>query len=149
VNIDLAVTLPREVETVSFVRNAVAHALSLLGADDECIHDLMLAVSEACTNVIQHAETEDEYEVSVHVDEHRCSISVKDTGAGFDTAALAGGMPDPQSVRGRGVPIMRAVMDGFEFTSSPETGTIVRLDRELSTRKDAPLSRLRSKKHQS
>jgi serine/threonine-protein kinase RsbW len=147
VNVDFVVSLPREVETVSLVRNAVAHTLTLLGVEDECIHDLMLAVSEACTNVIQHAETEDEYEVSVHVDERRCCISVKDTGAGFDAATLAGGMPDAGSLRGRGVPIMQAVTDRFEFTSSPETGTIVRLDRELSIGRDSPLSRLRSRNH--
>lgn len=136
--IDMAVCLPKEAGTVGLVRAAIARTLDLFGVDDESIEDIRLAVSEACTNVIEHASSEDEYEVSVRVDEKECSIRVKNTGRGFDADSLAGVMPGAGSARGRGVAIMRAVMDDFQFTSSPESGTIVHMVRTLRYREDAP-----------
>jgi len=52
-------------------------------------------------------------------------------------------MPDVDSPRGRGVAIMRAVMDSVEFVSEPETGTIVHLVKTLSGYSGAAFSRLR------
>ncbi len=127
---------------MALVRAAITGTLQVLGVREECVDDIRLAVSEACSNVVQHAATGDEYEVTVRVDDQFCTIDVKNTGNGFDAASLAGDMPDPQSPRGRGVAIMRTVMDGFNFTSSPEAGTIVHLTRALSFRDDSPVSRL-------
>jgi anti-sigma regulatory factor (Ser/Thr protein kinase) len=81
--------------------------------------------------------------VRLEVDETRCAISIKNTGIGFDATALAGVMPDVDSPRGRGVAIMRAVMDSVEFGSEPETGTIVHLVKTLSVESGTALSRLR------
>lgn len=142
-NLEFAVTLPRDAETVSLVRNVMADALRSFGVTDECVEDIRLALSEACTNVIQHAVAEDEYEVRLHVDELRCAISVTNTGMGFDARGLAGVMPDGTSPRGRGVAIMRALMDRVEFRSEPETGTIVHLVKALAVDPDRPLARLR------
>jgi serine/threonine-protein kinase RsbW len=143
VEINMAVCLPRDAETVPLVRSAIAQTLRVFGADEDCVYEVSLAVSEACTNVVTHASGDDEYEVVIHVNESRCSIDVKDTGAGFDSSSLTDAMPSPDSARGRGVAIMRAVMDNVDLTSSPEAGTIVHLVRNLTVRKDSPLLRLR------
>lgn len=141
--VNIGVCLPRDAETVPLVRTAIAHTLRIFGVDEDCIYEVGLAVSEACANVIDHAATEDEYEVAVHVNEKRCSIDVKDTGGGFDASSLTDIMPSSDSARGRGVAIMRAVMDNVDLTSSPEAGTIVHLVRTLRVREDSPLLRLR------
>ena len=125
--IDVAVCLPQEAETVALIRGAVTSTLSLFGVDDECVEDIRLALSEACTNVIEHAHATDEYEVRVQMDDNQCEISVKNNGNGFDFAALEGQMPGGESARGRGVAIMRAVMDQVRFSSEPREGTIVHL----------------------
>lgn len=143
-HLDIAVCLPRESETVALVRTAITNTLSLFGVTDECVEDIRLAVSEACTNVIEHAAGEDTYEVEIHVDERECAISVRNVGAGFDASSLAGLPADPLSARGRGVAIMRAVMDTVNFTSTPEAGTVVRLVRALSARENGPIAWLRS-----
>lgn len=144
-NIDIAVCLPREAETVALLRSTITDALRLFGATDDCIDDIKLAVSEAATNVIDHAGDEDEYEVAVHVDDLQCAISVKNSGRGFDSSTLDGGMPSQDSARGRGIAIMHAIMDNFDLTSAPETGTIVHLVKNLTVRPDSPLGRLRQK----
>lgn len=141
-NLNVAVCLPRDAETVAIVRSVVGHALSALGVTAECVADIQVALSEACTNVIDHASVDDDYEVELSVDEDLCSISVRNAGNGFDAASLHGVMPDPLSARGRGVAIMRAVVDNVSFTSEAEAGTIVRLVKRLSVVPHAPLSRL-------
>lgn len=145
-NLEFAVCLPRDAETVALVRSVVADALSAFGVTPECVDDIRLALSEASTNVIEHAAADDEYEVRLEVDEERCAISIKNTGVGFDAAALTDVMPDSSSPRGRGVAIMRAVMDRVEFSSESETGTIVHLVKTLGVDPDAALARLRRRR---
>ncbi len=140
--IEISLCLPRDAATVSLVRGAVVNTLLLFGVDPDCADDIRLAVSEAVANVVSHAVSEDEYEVSLAVDERTCAISVKNTGAGFDAGALNGVMPSPDSARGRGVAIMKAVMDAVNLTSSPEEGTLVRLVRDIRVSDDGPLARL-------
>jgi serine/threonine-protein kinase RsbW len=92
---------------------------------------------------VRHARTDDEYEIRVHVNEDSCVVDVRNTGSGFDAAALDGMPADPLSARGRGVAIMRTVMDHVGFHSEPESGTIVHLVRALRVRPDSPIGRLR------
>jgi len=143
VNLDVAVCLPRDAETVALIRGVVTHALRSFGVTSECVEDIRLALSEACTNVVEHAADDDEYEVRLQLDEQRVAISIKNTGAGFDADALADTMPDESSTRGRGVAIMRALMDSVEFTSEPERGTLVHLVKALAVDPGAPLTRIR------
>lgn len=145
-NLEVSVVLPRDAETVGLVRSVVSNALTTFGVTDECNGDIQLALSEACNNVVDHATVDDEYEVRVEVDEQQCAVIVKNTGTGFDAAGLEGIMPDVNSARGRGVAIMRALMDRVEFRSEPEEGDIVHLVKSLEVGEDAPLQRLRRRR---
>lgn len=141
--LDVALCLPQEVESVSIIRGVVSDALVMLGVACDCVDDIRLALSEACTNVIEHATAEDEYEVRLQLDDERCEISVANTGDHFDAAGLDGVMPSTASPSGRGVAIMHAVMDQVAFTSEPANGTIVRLVKSLELEPDGALARLR------
>lgn len=143
-NLHFAVCLPQEAETVRLVRRVVRHALGAFGVTQECIDDICLALSEACTNVIDHAAEDDEYEVRLQVDGERCVISVTDTGHGFGATDVAAAMPDGSSPRGRGLAIMQALMDQVDFRSGPDTGTIVSLVKTLSVHDEGALARLRA-----
>ena len=103
-----------------------------LGVEGDCLSDMELAVTEACTNVLQHAAgTDDDYEVAVEVNETMCEIRVTDGGAGFDHGA-ARGMASTSAESGRGIQLMKALVDRVAFVSAPEEGTIVHLVKELS-----------------
>lgn len=141
--LEVAVCLPQEAETLAVVRRVVSDALATLGVTPSCTDDIRLAVSEACTNVLEHASDEDEYELRLRVDGHRAAITVTNSGDGFDASELDGTMPDASSPRGRGVAIMRSVMDSVAFSSEPERGTIVHLVKTLSVGEGTPLARLR------
>lgn len=141
-NLEFAVCLPRDAETVSLVRNVASTALRAFGVTEECTFDIQLALTEACNNVVDHASLDDEYEVRLQITENKCWISVVNTAAGFDSSGLDAEMPDPSSPRGRGVAIMWAVMDAVEFSSEPSARTIVNLVKSLDLEPDAPLARL-------
>lgn len=144
-NLDVALCLPQEAESVAVTRRVIIDALATLGVTPECLDDIRLALSEACTNVIDHAAPGDEYEVRLQVDAARCALSVHNTGDGFDASSLVGVMPDAASARGRGVAIMRALMDDVEFRSEPQAGTIVHLVKSLEVVPASPLGRLRAR----
>ncbi len=141
--VDIAVCLPREAETVPMMRAVIGSILSPLGVTAICVDDLRLAISEACNNVIQHAAADDEYEVRVEVDERSCTISVTNSGEGFDAASLDGQMPDASSARGRGVALMHALVDHMDLRSEPDSGTIVQLTKVLSVEPGSLLERMR------
>ncbi len=62
--------------------------LKLFEVSKDCAQDIELALSEACTNVISHATTDDKYDVQVRVDDQQCVTSVHNAGNGFDDEKL-------------------------------------------------------------
>jgi anti-sigma regulatory factor (Ser/Thr protein kinase) len=81
---------PRETISVPVMRRMLNNILGRLGVDEEYVSDLLLAVTEACTNVLRHSGPGRGYEVVVLVGRTRCVIEVVDNGQGFDPAALPG-----------------------------------------------------------
>ena len=142
--IDIALCLPRDAETVGIVRDIAVTALRRLGVSEACAEDVRIALSEACTNVIDHSRGDDQYEVRLQVDHRLCQVRVVDSGRGFDVGALATVEPDALSPRGRGVRLMRALVDSSHFESRPEAGTIVHLVKAMELDPDGALARLRS-----
>lgn len=139
--ITFSLALPRDGLTVPITRHIVRQSLEEIGIEEECVHAVELALAEACTNVLKHSAADDEYEVSVEVDEFRCVIRVVDTGRGFDAESLVG-RPDPSAEAGRGFELMQALVDTVELTSRPEKGTIVHLEKELVLAEESVLHRL-------
>jgi serine/threonine-protein kinase RsbW len=143
VNIVFSLNLPRDQASVPVVRTISRTALLGLGVGEDCVSDIEVALSEACTNVLKHVEGTDEaYEVKVEVNEKICEIKVIDTGAGFDHASKGTEHADPSAEGGRGIFLMRAMVDNIEFTSAPELGTVVRLTKNLELQEGSVLSRL-------
>ena len=140
--IDVALCLPREAETVAIVRDVAMAALSRLGVTAACVDDIRVALSEACSNVVQHSEADDEYEVRLQVSGNRCEMRVIDMGRGFDMQSLEGAGPDIDAEHGRGIHLMRSLVDAIDFESQPEAGTIVHLVKALELDPDGPLARL-------
>ena len=127
--------IPARAEFVALARLAVS---ALAAADgelaDERVDDLKLAVSEACTNAIEaHTaiDTDERVVVRCWIDEAGLEVRISDRGAGFDPSELPDHPPvtDPARLkfeRGLGIPLIRALVDVVEFSSS-DSGTEVRL----------------------
>ncbi|HUZ25131.1 MAG TPA: ATP-binding protein [Streptosporangiaceae bacterium] len=79
---------PREALSVPVMRRVLGDTLGRLGVDDGSISDLLLAVTEACTNVLRHSGQGRGYEIVARVFGNSCQLEVIDRGRGFDPAAL-------------------------------------------------------------
>ena len=135
--------LPRDEASVPVVRGICSKAMSALGVEEECSSDIEIALTEACTNVLMHArDTDNEYEVTVKVDDELCEIRVLDDGGGFDQGQVPVAADDAES--GRGIQLMQALTDGMRFESEGN-GTVVNLRKKLRFTEGAPVHRLVSK----
>ena len=138
-DISLALTLPRDEQTVPVARHIVRNAMEQVGVESTCIYDVELALSEACTNVLLHSGPGDQFVVRLDLDERLGVIRVIDVGHGFDSAKLQAENAAPEAERGRGLGLMQALVDRVDFTSRPEAGTIVTLEKVLTYRDEALL----------
>ncbi len=129
--IRLSVELPRDSKSVPVIRHLTRFALRAAGVTEEVTYDIELALSEACTNVLEHAGEGDAYEVAVAVRPDRCELRITDTGRGFDHVSVRDRRAGLDAERGRGMALMQAVMDRVDFLSEPESGTLVALTKYL------------------
>lgn len=95
-----------------------------LGLSEEQLSVLLLAVTEATTNAIIHANKCDPSKlVRIHaqIEKSRLVIRIKDEGKGFDPTKL----PDPTEPEnllkdsGRGVYLMKVYMDEVKYNVTP------------------------------
>jgi len=142
VEIKFTLQLPRDALSVPVVRRVLNTSMRTLGVADDCLTDIELALTEACTNVLDHATAGDEYEVVAGLDDNSCVIEVVDTGRGFDADHLGHVEADPSAEEGRGIQLIRALVDRVHFRSRPERGMIVHLEKQLEFVDGSPLQRL-------
>ena len=127
--------IPAGAEFVALARLVVsALASAETELSDDRVDDLKIAVSEACTNAIEAHDARDTDErvlVSCRADHERLEVCIEDRGSGFDVSNLPEHPPltDPERLkfeRGLGIPLIRALVDEVQFTSTRE-GTAVRM----------------------
>lgn len=88
VDVRFCLLFPRESLSVPVMRRVLGDILSRLGVDEGSVADLLLAVTEACTNVLRHSGQGRGYEIVAKVTGNRCQLEVVDRGRGFDLAGL-------------------------------------------------------------
>ncbi|PWJ54624.1 serine/threonine-protein kinase RsbW [Quadrisphaera granulorum] len=134
--------LPTDVRHVPVVRHLAIATLTELGVSRGSIDDIALAVTEACSNVVQHAGGGD-FEVRVSVEGEWCRIEVLDGGAGFDpaeaSAAVLAEGPSADLTHGRGLGLMRILVDQLHFEPR-DGGTTVVLLKHLVLREGSVLA---------
>ena len=139
--VDLVLCLPRDDSTVPVLRHIASCALRELGVVPDVIDDVSLALTEACANVVRHSGSDDEYEVRLSIEDTSCEIRVVDTGHGFDSSSFPVAMAGSADEQGRGLALMKALVDHVRFESRPEAGTVVHLVKEVPLLADGPLGR--------
>jgi serine/threonine-protein kinase RsbW len=90
VDVKLCLVFPREALSVPVMRHMLGDALRGLGADDDGLADLLLAVTEACTNVVRHGGPGRRYEVVASLGRRGCRIEVQNAWSGFGVRRLPG-----------------------------------------------------------
>jgi serine/threonine-protein kinase RsbW len=90
VDVKLCLVFPREAISVPVMRHMLGDALRGLGADDDGLAELLLAVTEACTNVVRHGGPGRRYEVVASLGRRGCRIEVQNAWHGFAGRRLPG-----------------------------------------------------------
>jgi serine/threonine-protein kinase RsbW len=146
VELQLTLCLPRDELSIPVVRRTLDGALKALGVPANDNHDIQVAVSEACTNVLDHVEDGDEYTMTCSVSEDYATIEVVDTGRGFDSESLGHADADHTAEEGRGIQLIRALVDKVQFTRQDERGSVVRFEKRLQLPDTAPAKILAAKR---
>jgi serine/threonine-protein kinase RsbW len=143
-----------ETLSVPVMRRVLGDTLLGLGADDESVYDILLAATEACTNVLTHGGPGVRgYAVVTSVGAVGCQVEVADEGTGLLASAEAegGAQPAPACPQaaelpvaqlpesGRGLAVMRACVDNVTLDSRPGHGTVVTMRKRIRWHEDAPL----------
>jgi serine/threonine-protein kinase RsbW len=126
----IALWLPRTLESVAVARQSLDRLLSVFGVRSDCREEIALAVTEACSNVVRHAEGKSMYELAAETEDSECVITVNDGGPGL-AAAPPGTMPVAQATGGRGMALMRVMTDELELRRRRDGGLSVRLSKRL------------------
>jgi serine/threonine-protein kinase RsbW len=122
-DVEFCLVFPRESLSVPVMRRVLGDTLTSLGVDQSCINDLLLAVTEACTNVLRHAGPGRRYELVAHVGSKRCLLEVLDSGRGFDPATVGRRRPGMRhSVR----PVARLRRHSAPASTAPGSPTTLR-----------------------
>lgn len=91
--------------------------------------DMALATQEALKNIVQYAcPADDSMHVTVTDAGDRMVIEVLDKGTGFDLGAIEGAPPSPMALHGRGIQIIRGLMDKV-VVESGRGGTVVHMEK--------------------
>lgn len=129
--IKIAVRLPRTAESVSVARQTLDRVFSSFGVRRDCREEIALAVSEACTNAVQHGVGEATYELEAESQDSECVITINDAGPGMTAPDHPAGMPAPDATGGRGVALMRLLTDEVHLGGRRSGGFSVRLFKRL------------------
>jgi PAS domain S-box-containing protein len=114
----LEIPLHGEPAALASFRQTLRRWLAETGAGPEEVHDITMACNEACQNAIEHAYglVPQPFDVELEHDGDEIVIRVRDRG----------GWRDGESAdRGRGLPLMRALMDDVDVQQRPNGSTVI------------------------
>ncbi len=131
--------VPGRIEVLETADALVARLADAIEIDIDSRQDILVALHESLVNAIVHGNRGDEARsvvLRLAIDADVLEIRVADEGQGFDPT----GVPDPLAPEnlakssGRGILMMRTVMDGVTFRRLPGGGTEVTMRKRLPRR---------------
>ncbi len=111
---------------MSAVRAAMRASARAFGFDEDTVHHLVLAVDEACTNIIRYAyegRRDGKIEMDVSEEGGAWEVRLRDYGKKCDPARLKGRELHEVRPGGLGLHFIRKAFDEVFFDHSPEKGT--------------------------
>ncbi len=127
-------------DNLSVIRDFISSNAHKAGISTEAADNIMLAVDEACTNIIKHAYKsypEGEIIIKINYDIKKFTILIIDYGKTFDPTSVP--KPDlkkyyhEHKVGGLGIYLMRTLMDDVKYTTVPGKYNQVLLSKNISS----------------
>lgn len=136
----ITLSIPSRLELLPVLDKLVAGIIDQMGFDEADADAVAISVIEAGTNAIQHGHKKDPTKIVFFrfgIFPDRLKVDVTDSGAGFDLArVLASDPTSPEGLTqccGRGIFIMRQLMDHVDFDIKSSQGTTVHLEKSKRT----------------
>lgn len=134
-----AIEVPSIPDRLKMVREMIGDCCDIAGCDRATRRDIVLAVDEACQNVIRHAYAgADDGRMGVAVwlesggEQRRLIFEISDDADPVDPATVSPRDLEDVKPGGLGTHLIREIMDTVDFVASPvEAGNILRLTRTL------------------
>jgi serine/threonine-protein kinase RsbW len=133
----VVVEFPSEYKYLNLIDLVCSEIVSDMDFNSEISNEIAISVIEACTNALEHGnKCCPDRDVRVVFTElpDRLVVEVEDSGEGFDFESYLRHIPDPSDIhkqRGRGIYIMKNMMDSLSFDMLPEQGIKVTLEKML------------------
>ncbi|NIQ40427.1 MAG: helix-turn-helix domain-containing protein [Proteobacteria bacterium] len=135
----LEVKLPNRLEYLSVVASLVTEACRVHRIHREDVEDILLAIDEACTNIIKYAYEVGslrDFTIRLAFDPGMVSINFEDRGTPFNPLNVNFLNPElarsRRNVKGMGIYLMKKVMDKMEYRYSVERGNCLTLIKKVS-----------------
>jgi len=120
-------TFPGRFKSLAEISEFVSRAINEIGFDETTAYTILVAVDEACTNIIEHAyggEGRGDIQCSCDVSEDSVTIILRDRGKPFDPSTV----PEPNfsvplqelDLCGAGLVLIQKIMDKTSFVSTPD-----------------------------
>jgi serine/threonine-protein kinase RsbW len=123
-------TIPSDLRLLALARSFVEGVCRVAGLDDKATDAIVMATDEATNNVIRHAHRghpEAPLQIQCFFSAEGLEVHLLDEGAPFDLAAVPHLDPAELRVGGRGVFLMRALMDELTCQPRGERGNTLRM----------------------
>lgn len=120
---EIRLKIPCSNEFAAIVRLQAEAIARRVNFSEEEVYDIITAVGEVCDNSIEHSQSEQGIDVEYSMNENEFRVEVRDYGKGFDPTGKGELPPDMFSEDGRGIFLMRNLMDKVEIDSQLGKGT--------------------------
>lgn len=125
-HIDIQITVPNQTRYLALIgkigENMARELVGIPGDRETLGHQINIVLTEALVNAIKHANaTDPDQEVQIRLDvrDKELVIRVYDSGQGFDLDLVpCNECPDPLNEQGRGIYIIRSLMDSVVYKKS-------------------------------
>lgn len=132
--------LPSDPRYLPLIRSLVSESASLVGFDTDVTHRLVLAVTEAFTNIIRHVygqATAKPVELQLRVEESGLRLDLVDYGRFIDPKHIASRPLDEVRPGGLGVHLIKTTMDHVEYRENDHGGTTLTMVKRLPEQKES------------
>jgi anti-sigma regulatory factor (Ser/Thr protein kinase) len=113
----------------------------LKGFDEGEVEEIQLAIIETCINAFEHSQSDDkEVHIQFLLEDDQLQFKITDRGVGITSDTLDGtrllgnpGLHPDLPKRGRGLQIIRSLMDEVDIETSPDGTTVSVIKRKKET----------------
>ena len=134
--------IPARISRMAMVRPAIRRAAEYCGFAETEANDIVLAVAEACQNIVVHAygpTLTGDIVIEIDRDGDEMTVRLSDTAPKVDQSRIAPRQLDDLRPGGLGTHFLREIMDRVEFEPDPQRQgkMVLVLEKALRTEGDA------------